>query len=559
MTIDSPTRENAALHHSGVDINPFLSLGPPPGALLDLAAGTELGRFRVGEKLGEGSFGEVYQAYDTVDECEVAIKVVRADLPGSAALTSLLKHEKVMYDRIHDNRHVLKINDVFPVRRNGMELLVLSMELADGGSLQDWLTTYRRDLSTRRTLGGAYIRQIGLALAALHETGICHLDVKPSNFLFVRGVLKIADLGAAVLLGAVVPSPASAWEPSESSVQVGAACYRSPESYTAGPGALDERSDIYSLGILIYEILSPKGLPPFQGDEERLRELHTHDPAPALEGATETEARVVRRCLAKDPSQRYQTVRDLLDDLEEATTLRRTEPSKERIEALWADACTNVEQGRFGCARAFCRRLLRLSPDYEDAQEMLVQLDERLEQAGRIYTIIESRMDSHGLDELIKLAMAAAEFYPGHPASCVVLIQLETKACQYRAFMEEGLLALCRSDWEGANDWFQKARSCDPGATPAERAARFAARILEKIEECHELMERSTRPRARQLAADLDEYLLDRRNEAISFLTNLERTGEPGLRMEGGPTKTLGWGPQGPAGGEQEHNLPQGS
>jgi len=532
MNRESTTRENVVLPDCYAGTDPFLSLGPPTGAALNLAVGTELGRFCIRRKMGEGRLGEVYQASDTVRGCDVAIKVARTAPPGATGLASLLKHEKAMYDRVHDNQHVLKVNDVFLIPYGGLELLVLSMEYADGGTLRDWLQEHRQDWSTRRRLGSSLIRQICLGVAALHEAGVGHLDLKPSNFLFVGGVLKVADLGASVFLTTDDLPAALPVRSSRSSFEVGTACYNSPEHFRAGPEDLDERSDIYSLGILIYEILSPRGRPPFRGDYERLRELHTSVPAPALEGGTETQARVVRRCLEKDPSKRYQTVRELLDDLEGTEALHEENPATARVEALWADICASLEQGWLTCARAACRRLLKLDPGHEDAREMSEQLDERFEHAGRIYATIEGKIDSSGLEELIQLACAATERYPGHPAAATVLIQLEGKATRYSVSMEEGLRALAHSDWEGAKDAFERARNGNPGSPAADRAVRFATGIVEQIQESRRLMDVAVASgaftQARQLADDLDEYLLTRRNEAISFLAEIERTGPPG-------------------------------
>jgi len=506
--------------------DPFLTERPRRDVSVDLARGTKLDRFCIRKKLGQGSLGKVYQAHDAVNERDVAIKVVTVASPECIALASLLKREKAMYDRVRNNEHVLKVNDVFPVQHNGMEWLVLSMELADGGTLRDWLKEYRRDCSTRRKLGRPYIRQMCLAVAALHEAGIGHVDVKPSNFLFANGVLKIADLGASVLLGTDGSSLSSKWKATDPDVKAGTPCYRSPEHNTARAEDLDERSDIYSLGIVIYEILSVKGRPPFEGDEDLLCKLHASVPAPALEGGSEAEARIVQRCLEKDPAKRYQTVRELLADLEGRPDTHDDRDSEAKIEALWADACASLEQGQLHRVRVLCRHLLSLDPDHPDAGEMVQQLDERFEQAGQIYATMGSQMESSGLAELIQLGDTAAQLYPQHPAAVTALIQLAARSERYRMAMEEGLRALARSDWQVARDWFERARSCDPGSLAAVRAVRFVTGILEQIQESRGLMdvavENENLAEARRLADGLDQYLLERREEAVSFLADYE-------------------------------------
>ena len=527
MGYDAMTRKHTVLPSRSTQTDPFLSLGSPSGAPLDLPVGTRLDRFCVREKLGHGSLGEVYRAHDTVTGCDVAIKVASVTSPESDGPALLLKHEKAMYDKVQHNEHVLKANDLFPAQYGGIDLLVLSMELADGGTLSDWLDTYRHEWATRRRLGGSLIRQVCLGVMALHEVGVRHLDLKPSNFLFVNGVLKVGDLGASVFGGVGDLPLALRCQAFKYTVEVGTACYNSPEHFTAGPEDLDERSDIYSLGNVIYEILSPKGHPPFQGGCQRLRQLHTSVPAPALEGATDVEAHVVRRCLEKDPAKRHQTVRDLLDDLEGRAGPCQEMQSESQVEVLWADACASLEQGQLSCARALCGRLLKLDPDHEGAQEMSRQLDERFDRAAGIYSTIDSKMDLSGLEELITLAVMAAELYPDHPAASAVLIQLETKATRYSHSMEEGLQAMTRSDWQIARDRFEKAQRDDPGSVAAERAVRFAVGILDQIQESRQLMdltvENGAFAQARQLADELDEYLLARREEAVSFLAGAGR------------------------------------
>ncbi len=530
MNPNSTRRENTVCCGYHDECDPYLSSGSPSGSALNLVAGTELGRFCIRRKLGQGRRGEVYLANDTVQGRDVAIKVARTVQPGSVDV-AWLKYEKAMYDRVHDNKHVLKVNDVFPIQYGGMELLVLSMEWADGGTLRDWLEEHRDDRPSRRRLGRVLVRQLCLGVAALHEAGVAHLDLKPSNLLFVGGVLKVADLGASALVRAGDSPSALLRRWSGSHGEVGTACYASPEYFMGGLEDLDERSDMYSIGVLIYEILSPKARPPFRGNYERLCRLHTSVPAPALGGVTEAEAHVVRRCLEKDPSKRYETITDLLDDLEGMEAHQTEDHSERRVTALWADIRSSVEQGRLTCARAGCRRLLKLDPGHEDAQEMSEQLNGLFEHAGQIYTTIQAKMDSSGLEELIALAIAAANRYRDHPFACAVLIQLEAKATQYSVSMWQGLHALARSDWTAAKESFEKARSYNPGSVAAERTVRFVAGILEQIQESRHLMDvavgNGAIPQARRLAGDLDEYLLARRDEAVSLLAEIERAGRP--------------------------------
>jgi len=522
------TNRGSTLHRSdapdAIDTNPFLSLAPMRAAAPELEPGTELDRFHIVRKLGRGSLGQVYLAHDQFSEQDVAVKIVCLGSEQSDEIAALLRYEKSMYDKVQDHRHVLKVNDIHCVRYRGAKLLLLSLEYAEGGSLRQWLSERIADWPTRRTEGLVYFKQLCRGVDALHEVGLSHLDPKPENFLFKDGVLKVSDLGTSALWEQKGPSPEGEFRDLNIETSVGTPCYMSPEHFTSLRSDLDCRCDIYSLGIILYEILSPKGRPPFQGDYERLRDLHTSVTLPLLEGASEVQARVVYRCLEKDPSRRYQTVKELLDDLEDSPTVI-IEPGPDnqtRIDYLWNRACSSLEENRPEDSRRFCRQLLELSPDDEEAVEMLAQLNARFEEVGGLYHTIELGMSCRSLDELVELVTAAVEIYPNHPKGASVQIQLEARSQQYLLSMEEGLTALRQGNWEHAQAMFEKARTYNPGAVEVERAIHFAAAILEQIAETRGFIDAAVQveafDRALELADALDQYKEDRKNEILTLI-----------------------------------------
>jgi len=507
----------------------FLSLAPTSSTEFAFEPGTQLDRFGIVGMLGRGSVGQVYLAHDEFSKQDVALKIVGLGSRQADELVSLLRYEKSVYDKVRDHRYVLKVNDIHQVRHGGAELLLLSLEYADGGSLRQWLTEHIDDWPLRRSQGLELFEQLCKGVAALHEVGASHLDPKPENFLFRDGVLKVSDLGTSVLGAQRDPSSDNQCRNFTVETNVGTPCYMSPEHFTSVRSDLDCRCDIYSLGIILYEILSPRGRPPFQGNYERLRDLHTAVTPPPLEGADANEARVVRRCLEKDPARRYQTVAELLEDLQDNSTehINNGPDAQSRIDYLWSSACESLGANLPEDCRRFCRQLVELCPDHEDAREILAQLDARFEEAGNIYSTVEMGMSSRSLDELAGLVIAAAEIYPNHPKGANVQIQLQARSEQYLVSMEEGLAALRQGSWEHAKAMFEKARTYNPGAVEVERAIRFAGAMLEQIVETRGFIDAAIEveafDRALALAEALDQYIEDRKNEIITLMERNQR------------------------------------
>ena len=270
--------------------------------------GSRLGPYEIIESLGRGGMGEVYRARDTRLQRQVAIKTVAA-----AALTDPQSHER--FDRearavaalSHPN--ILAIHDVGS--HEGVPYI--AVELLEGETLRSRIGTSPLPLST--TL--EYAVQIGRGLAAAHDRGIVHRDLKPENIFVTRdGQIKLLDFGLAT-----EPVPESADESTrletERGMLLGTVGYMSPEQ--AGGKPADARSDIFSLGCVLFEMLS--GRRAFRGDS-RIETLHAilkeHPPdvASVRPDVPTTLDRVVRRCLEKAPASRFQSARDLVFALE---------------------------------------------------------------------------------------------------------------------------------------------------------------------------------------------------------------------------------------------------
>lgn len=494
---------------------PFLSRPVHDGrAPAPLPAGTRLDRFIIIRRLGSGSLGDVYLATDELRGHDLAIKVVDVGPCEPVGLAERLHSERSAYDRVHDHRHVLKVYDVHAVSLGGTELLVLSMEYAEGGTFRQWLRGHRGNCEVRQTRGLERFLEICRGAAACHQAGVAHLDIKPENVLVVNGVLKLSDFSIATVIRNLTMTGTAVGRSSAANAGFGTPAYMSPEHFTAScPDDLDPRADVYSLGVVLYEILHPKCRPPFGGSYVRLRDLHLGAPLPELPGADETVRRIVRRCLDKDPAQRYGTAQELLEDLE-GPSLVEDESTPDGSEGLARDWELTLEllgEGRLAEAGRVCGRILHACPEHADAAALLDQIEERSGQARELYGAIAAGLESLPLEELCALLAEAVETYPEHPAGRAVQIRLEHRSRQYRQAMEEALTSIRRRDWDSSVSWFRTARDLNAGAPDAERPVRFAEEVVRQVRETRQAIdvaiEAGHRTQAMALARGLDEYL----------------------------------------------------
>lgn len=272
-----------------------------------------LGPYRIGALIGEGGMGAVYRATDTRLGRDVAIKVLTAlNVDDRERLQRFEQEARATGMLNHPN--LLTIYDVG--KEDGAPFIV--SELLEGETLRDRLL--RGPLPPRRSIDAAL--QIALGLAAAHEKGIVHRDLKPDNIFLTRdGRAKILDFGIAKLSNPteVGPFASAATEPG---MVLGTVGYMSPEQVRGE--LVDTRSDIFSFGAILYEMLS--GVRAFKRSSsiETLSAILKEDPpdlTDSLPNLPPALDRLVRRCLEKDRDLRFQSARDLAFNLETLTTL----------------------------------------------------------------------------------------------------------------------------------------------------------------------------------------------------------------------------------------------
>jgi eukaryotic-like serine/threonine-protein kinase len=281
---------------------------------MTLAAGTRLGPFEILAPVGAGGMGEVYRARDVRLGREVALKVLPAAVSSNEErLKRLDKEARSASSLNHPN-----IVTVYDIGESGGASFI-AMEMVDGRTLREILTD--GPLSPKRLL--AIAAQLADGLAKAHGAGIVHRDLKPENVMVTReGHVKILDFGLAKLTqpedpGGVTTAPtvSGATEPG---VVMGTVGYMSPEQ--ALGQALDFRSDQFSFGSIVYEMATGRRAFARGSSPETLTAIIREEPEPMAALAPLTPVplrRIVARCLAKSPDERYASTRDLARDLQD--------------------------------------------------------------------------------------------------------------------------------------------------------------------------------------------------------------------------------------------------
>jgi eukaryotic-like serine/threonine-protein kinase len=283
-----------------------------------LTSGTKLGPYEIQSPLGAGGMGEVYRARDTRLDREVAIKVLPAHLSSDTALKQRLDREAKAISKL-SHPHICTLHDIG--HQDGVDFLV--MEYLEGETLEQRLL--KGPLPAEQTL--RYAAEVADGLAKAHKLGITHRDLKPANVMLTKSGAKLMDFGLAKEAG---PAPLAEAHTEMTMEQakltsagmiVGTFQYMAPEQLEGKEA--DARTDIFALGEVIYEMAT--GKPAFNGKSRAslIAAILTTEPPPIsqLQPLTpSTLERVVQKCLAKDPDDRWQSASDLASELQWVAT-----------------------------------------------------------------------------------------------------------------------------------------------------------------------------------------------------------------------------------------------
>jgi eukaryotic-like serine/threonine-protein kinase len=287
----------------------------------ELSANTTLSHYRIVSKIGAGGMGEVYLAQDTKLDRKVALKILPADVASNRdRMARFVREAKSAAALSHPN-----IAQIFEIGEDTGTHFI-AMEFIDG-------VTVREKIHGERTELGKLLRHlqhVAEGLAKAHAAGIVHRDLKPDNIMITRdGHAKILDFGLAKLVEPRLTDTGTADNPGDAATAImqqqstpgvimGTVGYMSPEQAQGKTNEIDQRSDIFSFGCILYEAVT--GHKAFAGKDvvDSLNKIIREPVAPISDfrpDAPNHLQRIVRRCLAKDPEDRYQTIKDVAIEL----------------------------------------------------------------------------------------------------------------------------------------------------------------------------------------------------------------------------------------------------
>ncbi len=271
---------------------------PPPAKLV-------AGRYELRQLIGEGSMGRIFLAEQVSVGRRVAIKIINRELSAKFDTIARFQQEARLLASVK-NEHIVDIYDIGETETGDP---FIAMEYVDGPSLAQTLREHG-PMEPARVI--RLLLQVASALATVHEAGVVHRDLKPANIVLLRlaagaELVKILDFG----LAKVLSDREATGRLTRTGTIVGTPEYMSPEQVAGGH--VDHRADIYGFGCTAYEMAS--GQPPFTGAEVATLYKHMHEPVPPLSklrpGLPLPLARVIHRCLEKQPKDRYPSAREL--------------------------------------------------------------------------------------------------------------------------------------------------------------------------------------------------------------------------------------------------------
>jgi serine/threonine protein kinase len=293
-----------------------------------IESGTIVSHYRIVAPIGAGGMGEVYKAHDHNLERSVALKILPPDLVKNDERVRRFMLEAKSASSLN-HPHIVTIHEIGEARVSSSDgdggesekpIHYIAMELIDGSTLKSKIHHEETELRTLLS----YLAQAADGLAKAHGAGIVHRDLKPENIMVTRdGFAKVLDFGLAKLtLKRSTPDESTlamaAREETREGSLLGTVGYMSPEQ--VGGKLIDHRSDIFSFGAILYEAATRRR--PFEADSD-VDVMHKilHDKPPAVDelnpAAPAELRRMIRRCLAKDPDKRYQSMKDLSLELSE--------------------------------------------------------------------------------------------------------------------------------------------------------------------------------------------------------------------------------------------------
>lgn len=375
-------------------------------------------RYQIEDLLGQGGMSAVYKAHDPNLKRTVAIKIIHPHLTGNAEFVHRFEQEATLVAQLRHNNIV----QVFDFNHQG-KVYYMVMEYLIGETLDHKLKALN-EAGIRLPLADV-IRIVATLCEAIdyaHQRRMIHRDLKPANIMLnLVNEPILMDFGIAKIIGGEVNTLTGA--------AIGTAAYMSPEQWK-GQGA-DHRSDIYALGVILFEILS--GQPPFQSDSTwGIMQQHLEEPVPDIrqinKNTPHTLVNIIERALAKDPNNRFQTANEMASALR-TTAIHVQSPTDTlaarylgRLSLLWQEAQDLFDDRNYAASLDKLDELRRTDPDYkvEQVAEM------RQDAIGRMYNRAVKLYNASKLAESSETVLALRTRMPEYPG----LDQLEKRIQQ---------------------------------------------------------------------------------------------------------------------------------
>ena len=330
-----------------------------------MIANQKLGQYRLLEEIGRGGMAVVYKAYQPTLDRYVAIKVLPHQFTFDREFVERFLREARAAARLN-HPHIVTIHDVGEA--NGTYFIV--MEYLEGPSLADLL---RQQGALPPQQAAQIVAQVASALDYAHGQGFVHRDVKPSNVLLgAGGMAKLTDFG--------IVRAAEGTRLTQTGTLLGTPEYMSPE-HIRGRG-VDARSDIYSLGVVAYEMLT--GRVPFSGDTMAVLHAHVYEP-PDLSVLPAGIGPVVERALAKEPEERFESAGTFAQALGQAVVTWAGQERAERLRTLYEELHKALKARRWEQAVALGTEIQSLQPGYRDTAALLEQARDEWQQAQQAW------------------------------------------------------------------------------------------------------------------------------------------------------------------------------
>jgi eukaryotic-like serine/threonine-protein kinase len=420
-----------------------------------------IGKYDIVGVLGQGGMGVVYRARDPRIGRDVAIKTLTEGFSGESEMLKRFYQEAGQTGNLrHPN--IVTVYDFGD--EEGLPYIV--MEFLDGEPL-DKTIRLKEPLHLGAKLD--IIEQVCSALAYAHLQGIVHRDVKPANVIVQRdGLVKLLDFG-------IARAGQQGYQPSDNNMTrtgtlVGTPAYMAPERLRGEP--FDGRSDIFSTGVLLYQLLT--GALPFDAEYPAiLHQILQQDPPPLsnyLSSYPPLLEQVIARALAKDPFERYAHANDMAADLNAVGSQLKVQ----RVAQLYADAQAAVAAQNYVEARSLLSQVLRMNSQHAEAKQLMASVDqyfnlqktrERIEQLKR--AALEA-LGARNWEQAIAWLTEALHLEPENAELAALLSQANAgkqTAEQIQRLMREAESARHSGNFESAREYAGKASTLDPADT----------------------------------------------------------------------------------------------